>query len=129
MALAAKQNEGVEMKSRSADTVTMPRPRRQTSTMDERENGVEQAVQDYAGRATDILETAKESARKAYDQVRTQASQGYSRVVAKGKEVGRRTQNRARLVKEKHPLQLIAIIAGAAFVAGIAIRIWRSRAS
>jgi hypothetical protein len=44
-----------------------------------------------------------------------------------GEDLASRTAYNLRLAKEERPLQLLAVIAGAAFAAGAAIRIWRSR--
>jgi hypothetical protein len=44
-----------------------------------------------------------------------------------GKDLASRTRYSVRRAKEERPLQLLAVIAGAAFAAGAAIRIWRSR--
>jgi hypothetical protein len=40
--------------------------------------------------------------------------------------VASRTVRHVRSTKEEHPLRLLGVIAGVAFVAGIAVRIWRS---
>jgi hypothetical protein len=44
-----------------------------------------------------------------------------------GKDLASRTRYSVRRAKEERPLQLLAVIAVAAFAAGAAIRIWRSR--
>jgi len=129
MAVAAKQGERIEMKRGSADVVPVFRSIQPTSSMDEGAIGAKQTLQENVGRTAMIPETTKESARTAYDQIRIEASQDYSPVVEKGHDMGSSTPNRPRQLRQEHPLQLIAIIAGAAFAGGIAIRIWRSRAS
>jgi hypothetical protein len=40
--------------------------------------------------------------------------------------VALRTVRHVRSTKEEHPLRLLGVIAGVAFAAGIAVRIWRS---
>ena len=46
--------------------------------------------------------------------------------VAKSREFAARVRERAEQVKEEKPLQILAVLAGVAVVAGFATRIWRS---
>ena len=46
--------------------------------------------------------------------------------VAKSREFAARVRERAAQVKEEKPIQLLAVLAGVAAVAGFATRIWRS---
>lgn len=49
------------------------------------------------------------------------------KMVAKSREFTARVREGAEQVKEEKPLQLLAVLAGVAAVAGFATRIWRSR--
>ena len=128
MALAAKQDNCMQKSRAPGEVVTMPKGS-QLAGRPGVDRSVKQTFLQYTERATRILMTSKESASKAYGQARRQAVQGYSRLARKTQDLGRRTQDGARRVRREHPVQLLAIIAGAAFVAGFAIRMWRSRAS
>jgi len=53
----------------------------------------------------------------------------YSEVEHETKNLSRRTQENASYVRERYPLEALGAIAATAFVAGVALRVWRSRAS
>jgi ElaB/YqjD/DUF883 family membrane-anchored ribosome-binding protein len=84
------------------------------------------AVKEQAAR---ILDTTQRYAQDAYERAKRQAERSYSRVRANAQYLGRRTQEKIRTARQERPLQALAVLAGTAFVAGIAIRIWRSRVS
>ena len=91
--------------------------------------GEQPATNEYAIRAARILRTTKESAVNAFERGRRRAVRTYSQAIDKAQDLARHTRNRARYAKDEHPVELLAIAFGAAFVVGIALRIWRARAS
>lgn len=128
MALAVKQDNCVEENRAPAEIVPMPK-RGKESALEGAQQKVKNAAQEYVVRATDLVKKTKNATQKAYEQTREQTIRSYSRVIDRAQALGRQTQVRARKAKEERPIQLLATIAGAAFVLGITIRIWRSRAS
>jgi hypothetical protein len=77
--------------------------------------------------ASSALRSPKETVAKLYRTTRRLASDGYIDVSSASRNLTTRVGYRAAQIKEEHPLQLLAVIAGTAFVLGIAARIWRSR--
>jgi hypothetical protein len=69
------------------------------------------------------------SSAQLYDRVRGYTEERYPQAEREAKYLGRRAQENASYVKEKYPLETLGAIAATAFVAGIALRVWRSRAS
>ena len=47
--------------------------------------------------------------------------------VEKTRRLATRINCRAHQIKEQQPLQFLAVLAGAAFAAGVATRVWRAR--
>jgi ElaB/YqjD/DUF883 family membrane-anchored ribosome-binding protein len=88
--------------------------------------------------AGEKLEQAKESAAEIAEQAATRASvvyaeagQSISRAYEGGKDraekMVRHARQRATFYAENYPLQVIAVAAGAGFVVGALLRVWRSR--
>ena len=126
MALAAKQGNCQEMERVPAEDITIHRHHDHPAA---NVADTAQTPQEYGKRPTKRMTATKQSAQRLYKGMRTQVAQGYERMATKTKDLARRTQHIARQAKKEHPVQLLAIVAGVAFVAGIAMRIWRSRAS
>ena len=126
MGLPAKQDNCLEQHTAAAEVVPMPLRDQEPS-----EGGVQRkitdAVQQYTERATDLVNKTSEVAQRTYELAKDETVQSYSRMVHRAQDLGRRTQDRMKQTKNEHPLQLLAVIAGTAFVLGVAIRIWRSR--
>ncbi|MBV8672660.1 MAG: hypothetical protein JOZ33_04430 [Acidobacteriaceae bacterium] len=78
---------------------------------------------------TAIPSPAADSVQEAFEQARTQAAQICQRVFGRVQHLAGSARARAMQAKQEQPLQFLAILAGAGFVAGVAIRIWRSRRS
>jgi ElaB/YqjD/DUF883 family membrane-anchored ribosome-binding protein len=79
--------------------------------------------------ASEALNTTRESTRRIYQQARTRAKVGYSHLSESSREWVGITKRSAKLVKRDYPLQTLGAIAGAAFLCGMALRIWRARNS
>ena len=86
----------------------------------------EQKVDDVTERASQALDEIGQRVSAAYDRVQSGITDAYERSKWKSEELARRARTRARLVVDKYPLHLIAAVAGAAFVAGVFLRVWRS---
>jgi len=74
--------------------------------------GIRELAGMYAGLAGQAVQLARVWALSAFGRARNGAMRGYSG---------------ASVQKREHPVRALAIIAGAAFAAGAASRIWRSR--
>jgi len=86
----------------------------------------ERKVDDVTDRASQALDEIGQRVSAAYERVQLSVTDAYERGKWKSEELARRARTRARLVVDKYPLQLIAGVAGAAFIAGIFLRVWRS---
>ena len=86
----------------------------------------EHQVDDVTERASQALDEIGQRVSAAYERVQTGITDAYERSKWKSEELARRARTRARLVVDKYPLQLIAGVAAAAFVAGVFLRVWRS---
>jgi ElaB/YqjD/DUF883 family membrane-anchored ribosome-binding protein len=75
-----------------------------------------EVAEQAASRAGTMYSEAEENIARAYGEGRDQAAKAI-----------RRARRRARFYAETYPLQVIAAVAGAGFVVGALVRIWRSR--
>lgn len=90
---------------------------------------METALQRYAEAVGQTLGVIQARYSQIYDRVCGYTQRGYTEVQREAKNLGRRTQENASYVRERYPLEALGAIAATAFVAGIALRVWRSRAS
>ena len=123
MALEAEQDDYRAERRPPAQVVAIPR---RDPPVDTADSGTIRTVREYTEWGTRIAIT-KESTRDLYQKLRTQAIEGYLTITERVRDLGRSARNRARQSWQERPLQLISILATAAFAAGIAIRVWRSR--
>ena len=72
---------------------------------------------------------ASASVGRTFGEARRHARTYYADAIATTRYLATRTRRRALLIKEERPLQALGIIATAAFVCGVALRIWRSQNS
>jgi len=94
-----------------------------------RRPAMETALQCYAevvGRTFGVFSRASAD---LLSRVRGYTQNRYSEVESETKNLGKRAQQNASYVKERYPLETLGAIAGTAFVVGIALRVWRSKAS
>ena len=84
------------------------------------------AWKQVSGQKVDDVTEIGQRVSAAYERVQSGIADAYERSKWKSDELARRARTRARLVVDKYPLHLIAGVAGAAFVAGIFLRVWRS---
>ena len=123
MALAAEQDDYRVERRPPAEVVAIPS---RDPPVDTADSGTLRTVREYTEWGTRIAIT-RESARDLYQKLRTRAIEAYSTITERVHDLGRSARNRARQSRQERPVQLISILATAAFAAGIAIRIWRSR--
>jgi len=90
---------------------------------------METALQSYADVVGRALGTVSRRYSRWFDQARGYTQERYTEVERETKNLSRRAQENASYVRERYPLEALGAIAATAFVAGIALRVWRSRAS
>lgn len=61
-----------------------------------------------------------------YEDVKSRASESMAQLSDRARKMGARVREFAARAREERPLQVLAAAAGAAFILGVAIRIWRS---
>ena len=100
-----------------------------TSPAHYRPPAMETALQSYADVVGRALGTASRVYSQWFHRARGYTQEKYSDVERETKNLSRRAQENASYVRERYPLEALGAIAGTAFLAGIALRVWRSRAS
>src|SRR3954468_1847945 len=90
---------------------------------------METALQCYAEAVGSALGVASRTYSRLFDRARGYTRQTYSQVESETKNLGRRAQQNASYVRERYPLEALGAIAATAFVAGIALRVWRAKSS
>ena len=103
-----------------------PLGRRSTGQLLEFKEAVSERLQDARKRASEAVEQTRERAANAYDQVQAQVTEAVSQAREKIQDLAQQAGTRARYYGREYPLQVIAVAAGAGFVLGVLLRIWRS---
>jgi hypothetical protein len=127
MATSTIQRDFSKQNSGPAEVIPLP-PGKQLPSGEEPEPGFRDLLVLYAQVAAHAFELARLSVVKTYYRARNGALQGYSQAAVQSREMASRTEDEAIYLKSEHPVRVLAMIAGAAFVAGAVTRIWRSRA-
>jgi hypothetical protein len=83
----------------------------------------------YQERVDGLVCATGASVGRIYGRGRVRARTSYGDAIATMQRLATRVRERARLIKKEHPLQTLGMMAAAAFVCGVALRIWRSRNS
>jgi ElaB/YqjD/DUF883 family membrane-anchored ribosome-binding protein len=86
-------------------------------------------LEEYGHRAGELLGEATERISRAYSHTWLRLSDTYAEIAFRAREIASSSRIRVEQFKEERPLQLLGIIAGMAFAAGVAVRVWRSRRS
>lgn len=147
MALSVEQNSELDPSETRLVIPPPPRPRqmpinpverrkrmqkplstRASELVDSTKREAEKLYDEARIRASDLMDTTKREAERIYDETRTRASEGYDRLSEKAQDATDQTRHVARYLRNEYPLQVIGVLAGAAFLAGMALRIWRSNA-
>ncbi len=82
------------------------------------------AYTQIAGQAFDV---ARRSVVCAWYRARAGTARTYARTTRATQDMAVRTRDQAVTLQREHPVRLLGMVAGAAFLAGVATRIWRSR--
>jgi len=105
-----------------------PLAERASELLDSTTREAEKLYDEARTRASDLMDTTRREAERLYDEARIRASEGYERWSEKAQDATDQTRHVARYLRNEYPLQLIGVLAGAAFVVGMSLRIWRSKA-
>ena len=84
------------------------------------------ALQDVRAQVSRTLSTAERQLTKAYQQSKVRVIHSYEGMKHASSNLAHRARDRARIVRDEHPLKLVAALGAAALVTGILLRIWRS---
>ena len=147
MALPAEEHTEFETSGTRLELPPPPRPsqmpinpverkkrmRRDLSTraselLDSTKREAERLYDEARDRASDLVDTTRREAERLYEEARIRATEGYERASETAQDATEQTRHVARYLRNEYPLELIGVLAGAAFLAGMALRIWRSRA-
>ena len=79
-------------------------------------------------RTSEWVDTTRHEVSRLYGQARERASDGYDRLSETAHEAGDQTRAVARVLRNEYPLQTLAVLAGAAFLTGMLLRMWRASA-
>ena len=90
---------------------------------------VEKSELEDRHRAGELVGEATERISRAYSRAWLRLSDTYAEIAFRAREIASSSRLRVERFKEDRPLQLLGIIAGMAFAAGVAVRVWRSRRS
>jgi hypothetical protein len=101
----------------------------EASVGDWRRPAMETALQRYAELVGRTLGIFSRGSGDLLSRVRGYTQDRYSEVEQETKNLGRRAHQNASYVRERYPLEALGAIAGTAFLVGIALRVWRSKAS
>ena len=86
----------------------------------------QETVQDLKERSEETLSKVRQSTAAAYEESKATARDIYENVQQTSGEVARRVRVRTRYILDEYPVQVIAGMAGVAFLVGVLLRIWRS---
>jgi cobalamin biosynthesis Mg chelatase CobN len=103
----------------TGDTVYAAHPHETEPTR----SAIQQAVQSIAG----VPKDTKHSVGDTFRVTRDRAAEAYSDLSYKSRYLARHLGDSSQQLKEERPLQLLTVIAGAAFVVGVFVRVWRLR--
>ena len=127
MASASTQTDLIRHLNAPEQTDGLPPGRQLPSGHEGTAPGIGEILRSYSALAGQALDVARVSALRTYYAARNGAIRNYSCAARSARETATRTRIQASDLKREHPVRLLAIFAGAAFVAGAASRIWRSR--
>lgn len=124
---------GPELVQQSAPPIPaereLPRAPRQEELKGAVQEKVEQ-VKQAASRAKETtvqaLQDAKQQTAAAVSQAKERAGDMYQKSRIRAGEALNRARSHAKYILDEYPLQVIAGVAGVAFVCGVLLRVWRS---
>jgi hypothetical protein len=83
-------------------------------------------IREPKSKILNLATNIQQNASAAYERIATVADDTVCQARQQAADALRRARNRARYILDEYPLHVIAAAAGAAFVAGALLRIWRS---
>lgn len=86
----------------------------------------QQTVVEMKNRASDVADQAQQKVAETYDKAKASAARGYEQASRRTAEFARTARIRSRQIMHDYPFHVIAGAAGVGFLAGVALRIWRS---
>jgi ElaB/YqjD/DUF883 family membrane-anchored ribosome-binding protein len=86
----------------------------------------QQAVVEMKNRASEVADQAQQKVAETYDKAKASAARGYEQASRRTAEFARTTRIRSRQIMHDYPFHVIAGAAVVGFLAGVALRIWRS---
>lgn len=90
---------------------------------------MERVLQRYAQFISRTLGIASRYTAEARDRLRGAAYSGTLRAAKQADQVTLQAQKRATYIRQKYPLEAVGVLAASGFIAGVVLRIWRSKAS
>jgi len=90
---------------------------------------VAEKVTDWKETAEETLSKVRQSTSAAYEESKARARAMYEQARQTSGEVSRRVRVRAQYLSDEYPVQIIASVAGVAFIVGVLLRFWRSKSS
>jgi ElaB/YqjD/DUF883 family membrane-anchored ribosome-binding protein len=93
---------------------------------DQSAESVQSKVRSIKESASGALDEVQDSAVQTYQDARTRMETSYDEAQARAAEIIENIRRRGRYLADEYPLQLIAAVAGAAFLTGVLLQIWRS---
>jgi ElaB/YqjD/DUF883 family membrane-anchored ribosome-binding protein len=94
--------------------------------LDDVKNAAVQAARNTRQTTSRVVNRTKEEAASAYRRTKGRLASALDETSAKTADVLEQARRSALYYKEEYPLQVIAGVAGAAFLLGVFLRIWRS---
>ena len=79
-----------------------------------------------SGTVTESVDSLKGSATNVYNEVRSTAQTGYSRLSQTARDLARVSRRTVKTARQEYPLQTLMALAGLGLVIGIALRLWRN---
>lgn len=105
-----------------------PLGKRAEELVDATRREAEKLYDEARTRTSEWVDTTRREAERLYGQARDRASDGYERLSDTAHDAGDQTRAVARYLRNDYPLQTVAVLAGAAFLTGMLLRVWRANA-
>jgi hypothetical protein len=99
---------------------------RTAATAEETKQGTQGKIISIKERASDAVDGVRDSTARAYEDAKAKVESTYFRARQRAIGLLENAQQRSRYLAHEYPLQVIGAVAGAAFLAGMLLRIWRS---
>ena len=84
-------------------------------------------TEDHLSRFRRVATSFRRVATKRYRVIHDRAARSYSVIVEYSNGVVVHLRRQIQITREEHPLRIVALAAGTAFVLGIVLRVWRKQ--